>query len=95
MKWQAATSEHTGPAVPVAVDGSKPSQVAVTLVATEEALMQARNTIGEVAKDEKADAAQLAEVRALHRRAKLRWDFISPEGSTGFHNPEEALRISG
>lgn len=95
MKWQAAMSEHTNPKVLLAVDGSKHSQTAVALVATAEALVQAINTIGEVGKDEKADAAQLAEARGLHRRAQLRWDFISAENSTGFHNPEEVLRILG
>jgi len=71
------------------------SQTAMMLAAAEEALVEAINTIGEAGKDEKADAALLAGARALHRRAQLRWDFISAENSTGFHNPEEALRILG
>jgi nitrite reductase (cytochrome c-552) len=71
------------------------SQTAVMLVAAEDALVEAINTIGEVGQDEQVDAALLAEARALHRRAQLRWDFISAENSTGFHNPEEALRILG
>ena len=38
-------------------------------------------------------AANLTEARALHRRAQLRWDFISAENSMGFHSPQEAARI--
>jgi nitrite reductase (cytochrome c-552) len=37
----------------------------------------------------------LAEARALHRKAQLRWDFISAENSMGFHSPQEATRILG
>jgi nitrite reductase (cytochrome c-552) len=37
----------------------------------------------------------LAEARGLHRRAQLRWDFISAENSMGFHSPQEAVRILG
>jgi hypothetical protein len=35
----------------------------------------------------------LAEARHLHRRASLRWDFVSSENSTGFHSPQEAARV--
>lgn len=28
-----------------------------------------------------------------HRRASMRWDFISSENSTGFHSPQEAARV--
>ena len=38
---------------------------------------------------------RLAEARRLHRRAHLRWDFISAENSMGFHSPQEAVRILG
>jgi len=38
---------------------------------------------------------KLAEARRLHRRAHLRWDFISAENSMGFHSPQEAVRILG
>jgi nitrite reductase (cytochrome c-552) len=70
-------------------------QTALMLVAAEDALVQAINSIGEAAADVQADTVLLAEAWALHRRAQLRWDFISAENSTGFHNPEEALRILG
>jgi nitrite reductase (cytochrome c-552) len=39
--------------------------------------------------------ADLAEARTLHRRAQLRWDFISAENSMGFHSPQEAVRVLG
>jgi nitrite reductase (cytochrome c-552) len=39
--------------------------------------------------------AKLADARALHRRAQMRWDFISAESSMGFHSPQEAVRILG
>lgn len=38
---------------------------------------------------------RLVEARRLHRRAHLRWDFISAENSMGFHSPQEAVRILG
>lgn len=69
------------------------SQTALLLAATEEALVEAINAIGEASKNEKADAAKLAQARQLHRAAQLRWDFVAAENSMGFHNPEEALRI--
>lgn len=40
-----------------------------------------------------ASDADLAEARELHRRASLRWDFVSSENSTGFHSPQESARI--
>ncbi len=39
--------------------------------------------------------AGLAEARALHRRAFMRWDFLSAENSMGFHSPQEAARVLG
>jgi len=38
---------------------------------------------------------QLKEARALHRRAFIRYDFISAENSMGFHSPQETTRILG
>ena len=40
-----------------------------------------------------ADAALLDQARNLHRKAQFMWDFVSAENSTGFHNPEYALKI--
>jgi nitrite reductase (cytochrome c-552) len=36
---------------------------------------------------------QLAEVRALHRKAQWRLDFVAAENSMGFHAPQEAARV--
>ena len=35
------------------------------------------------------------EARDFHRKAQLRWDFVSSENSTGFHSPQEAARVLG
>jgi nitrite reductase (cytochrome c-552) len=37
----------------------------------------------------------LARARDLHRRAQLRWDFVSAENSMGFHSPQETVRVLG
>lgn len=68
-------------------------QVSDTMIATEEALVAAIDTIKAASEKPGADAARLEEARQLHRLAQLRWDFIAAENSMGFHNPEEALRI--
>jgi nitrite reductase (cytochrome c-552) len=43
----------------------------------------------------KASAAQLDAARYLQRRAQFFLDFVEAENSTGFHAPQEALRILG
>jgi nitrite reductase (cytochrome c-552) len=40
-----------------------------------------------------ADPALLDQARKLHREAQFMWDIVSAENSTGFHNPEYALKI--
>jgi nitrite reductase (cytochrome c-552) len=60
----------------------------------EQALIAAIAAI-EKAMAEGVSDADLAEARALHRKAQLRWDFISAENSMGFHSPQEAVRILG
>jgi nitrite reductase (cytochrome c-552) len=35
----------------------------------------------------------LARAKASHRTASFRWDFISSENSTGFHSPQESMRV--
>ena len=67
-------------------------QVHATLLATEDALVEAIGAIEAAAAAPGVDANLLAEARQLHREAQLRWDFIAAENSMGFHNPEEALR---
>jgi phage terminase large subunit-like protein len=57
------------------------------------ALIDAINAIRAAAADPASDAALLDEARAMHRQAQFMWDFVSAENSTGFHNPEYALKI--
>ncbi|MFW6183577.1 MAG: ammonia-forming cytochrome c nitrite reductase subunit c552 [Chloroflexota bacterium] len=59
---------------------------------TEEAIIDAIDAIDAAQEAGVSDEA-LAEARHLHRRASLRWDFVSSENSTGFHSPQEAARI--
>lgn len=59
---------------------------------TEEALIDAMDAIV-AAQEAGATDEQLTEARYLHRRASLRWDFISSENSTGFHSPQESARV--
>jgi nitrite reductase (cytochrome c-552) len=68
-------------------------QVAETMAAAEIALVDAIEALKLAAANPNADQNLLTEARTLHRKAQLRWDFIAAENSTGFHNPEEALRI--
>ncbi|MFQ5906989.1 MAG: ammonia-forming cytochrome c nitrite reductase subunit c552, partial [bacterium] len=37
----------------------------------------------------------LEDARRLHRRAFIRWDFVSAENSMGFHSPQESAYILG
>jgi nitrite reductase (cytochrome c-552) len=62
--------------------------------ASEQALSDAIDAIV-AAKAAGAGDADLAKARDLHRRASMRWDFVSSENSTGFHSPQEAARILG
>lgn len=68
-------------------------QVATTKQNTEDALIDAINAIKAAAADPNADAELLDQARNLHRKAQFMWDFVSAENSTGFHNPEYALKI--
>ena len=64
------------------------------LTRAEKAILDAQDAIkasmAAGAKDE-----MLEKARALHRKASIRWDFISAENSMGFHSPQESLRILG
>ncbi|SRR5581483_2975002 len=62
------------------------------LRSTEAALIDAINAI-DAAKAAGATDAMLKDALWLHRRASMRWDFVSSENSTGFHSPQEAARI--
>ena len=68
-------------------------QVAGTKIETENAIVDAINAIKLAAGDPNADQELLDQARNLHRRAQFMWDFVSAENSTGFHNPEYALKI--
>ena len=59
---------------------------------TEDALVDAIDAIV-AAQNAGATDEQLENARYLHRRASLRWDFVSSENSTGFHSPQESARI--
>lgn len=69
------------------------SQVASTKEKTEDAIIDAINAIKAAAANPNADVALLDQSRNLHRKAQYMWDFVSAENSTGFHNPEYALKI--
>jgi nitrite reductase (cytochrome c-552) len=68
------------------------NRTAELLRQAEEALLDAIDAIV-AAQDGGATDEELATARQLHRRASLRWDFVSSENSTGFHSPQESARI--
>ena len=68
-------------------------QVHTTKQNTEDAIIDAINAIKGAAANPNADTALLDQARNLHRKAQFMWDFVSAENSTGFHNPEYALKI--
>jgi len=68
-------------------------QVATTKIATEDAIVDAINAIKLAAANPNADQELLNQARNLHRKAQFMWDFVSAENSTGFHNPEYALKL--
>jgi nitrite reductase (cytochrome c-552) len=68
-------------------------QVATTKIATEDAIIDAINAIKLAAANPNVDQELLNQARKLHREAQYMWDFVSAENSTGFHNPEYALKI--
>jgi nitrite reductase (cytochrome c-552) len=68
-------------------------QVATTKVQTEDAILDAITAIKAAVAAGNADPALLDQARKLHREAQFMWDFVSAENSTGFHNPEYALKI--
>jgi nitrite reductase (cytochrome c-552) len=68
-------------------------QVATTKQSTEDAIIDAINAIKAASANPNADSDLLTQARDLHRQAQFMWDFVSAENSTGFHNPEYALKI--
>lgn len=67
-------------------------RTAALIQRTETAVVDAIDTI-QAAKAAGAGDAALARARDLHRKASMRWDFVSSENSMGFHSPQEAARI--
>jgi nitrite reductase (cytochrome c-552) len=47
------------------------------------------------AKSAGASDEELAVAKNFHRRAQMRWDFVSAENSMGFHSPQETARVLG
>jgi len=68
-------------------------QVATTKITTEDAILDAVNAIKAAVAAGNADPALLDQARKLHREAQYMWDIVSAENSTGFHNPEYALKV--
>ena len=73
----------------ILVTGTTGSGKSTTLAS----IVDAINAIKLAAANPNADAALLDQARNLHRKAQFMWDFVSAENSTGFHNPEYALKI--
>jgi nitrite reductase (cytochrome c-552) len=68
-------------------------QVYGTMIACEDALVEAISAIKSAGEQSDVDLEMLEEARNLHRESQLHWDLIAAENSMGFHNPSEALRI--
>jgi nitrite reductase (cytochrome c-552) len=68
-------------------------QVASTKQNTEDAIVDAITAIKLATSNPNADQDLVGKARNLHRKAQFMWDFVSAENSTGFHNPEYALKI--
>jgi nitrite reductase (cytochrome c-552) len=69
------------------------NQVFDTMIACEDAIVEAIAAIKAASEEPDVDSEMLEEARNLHRESQLRWDLIAAENSMGFHNPSEALRV--
>ena len=58
-----------------------------------DALMELIDDIAAAAKASKPDAAKLTRARQFHRRAQFYLDLVEAENSSGFHAPQESMRI--
>jgi nitrite reductase (cytochrome c-552) len=67
--------------------------VRATMDTTEDALVEAIDSIKAASETPNADQTMLTEARSLHRQSQMMWDFVAAENSMGFHNSQEALRI--
>jgi nitrite reductase (cytochrome c-552) len=90
---QACGQCHTDTDYVVERVGIIQEQVANTKIAAEDAIVDAINAIKAAAANPNADVALLDQARKLHREAQFKWDIVSAENSTGFHNPEYALKL--
>lgn len=61
---------------------------------SEKAIMAAMDGV-KLARSAGATDSELEPARRLHRKAQIRWDFISSENSMGFHSGGEAARMLG
>lgn len=68
------------------------NRTAELLDQTEKALLDAIDAVVK-AQNAGTPSEALDEARRLHRRASMRWDFVSSENSTGFHSPQESARV--
>jgi nitrite reductase (cytochrome c-552) len=64
------------------------------LTRAEKAILSAMDALKEAMAAGATDE-ELKEARSLHRKAQIRWDFVSAENSMGFHSPQEAARVLG
>ncbi|MCX7918134.1 MAG: ammonia-forming cytochrome c nitrite reductase subunit c552 [bacterium] len=64
------------------------------LTRAEKAIIAAQDAII-LAKKQGVPIEKLKEAQQLHRRAYIRWDFVSAENSMGFHSPQETVRVLG
>jgi len=64
------------------------------LMRGDSALIAAQDAI-QLAMKQGVPEDSLKEARAWHRKAFLRWDYMSAENSMGFHSPQEGARILG
>ncbi len=84
---------HTDVKVVLERVGKIQDEVAKARTDAEDALIDALTAIKAAAAEPSSDAALLDQARQAYRQAQYMWDFISTANSTGFHNPDEALRI--
>ncbi len=84
---------HTDVEYVVGRVGEIQNQVSSTKINVEEAIIDAMTAIKAAAALGTADQVLLDEARTMHREAQYMWDLVSAENSTGFHNPEYALKI--
>jgi nitrite reductase (cytochrome c-552) len=68
------------------------NQVSTTKLATEDALIDAITAIKAANAISPNNSALLDQAKQLYRKGQFIWDFVAAENSTGFHNPEYALK---